>query len=66
MRVTAEQAQKRWCPFALPEQDERRAHNRRRDGSPSEGSHCITVECMAWRWTNEEKHSGYCALGEKP
>lgn len=75
MRVTEEQARKKWCPFVRVEGNNR-LYNTTTDGFDAEHrfQHCIGSMCMAWRvfsfsYAREEaapERHGYCGLAGKP
>ncbi len=62
MLLTEEQARLKWCPYTRVGEQASGAAENRPDGS----FNCITSQCMAWRWHDDEDYGepgdrrGYC------
>ena len=77
MRVTAEEAKTKWCPFARVRDGMRQgAHhiavNRFHDTTAAEWPNCIADGCMMWEWrtnpgpenTKGKQRRGVCGLAK--
>lgn len=77
MKVTSEDARKRWCPFVRID-GSNRINNMITDGFVDSGKlyHCLGDACMAWREFHYESElpdgasalprKGYCGLAGEP
>ena len=65
--MTEVDASCKWCPFArvvfaINGNDAMIVANRRIDGKAMESAHCLASKCMAWKWRDETKVRGFCAM----
>lgn len=56
------EAEDKWCPFALANKYKYGSYNRSSYGSKLDECLCIHKKCMAWNWIDNNQRKGYCSL----
>jgi hypothetical protein len=60
--IGIDDASEMWCPFARGAIDDALAGNRNYDGEPLRSCKCLTIDCMAWEFVDDNINEGFCAL----
>ena len=65
MIITEAEARTKWCPHTRVTNSASSSYNRWGVYQPKQIS-CVASDCMMWEWLRvDEKHKGYCGLGNK-